>query len=240
MRSLPWLDPQLQDFPDPSRALSEPNGLLAVGGDLSAARLIRAYRSGIFPWYEDPQPILWWSPNPRTIMYPNQFHLSRSLRKMIRSGGFRATVDQHFAEVIQHCGELRRHQEGTWITPEMHHAYCALHEQGYAHSVEILHDDKLVGGLYGLALGRVFFGESMFSLQANASKMALWLLSRELLCRDFRLIDCQVESAHLTSLGAITIDRSDYIAHLQAYAKPPDPVGQWSLDESQRGLEQLL
>ena len=240
MRSLPWLDPHRPDFPDAAEALSEPNGLLAAGGDLSPARIIQAYRQGIFPWYEDPQPILWWSPNPRTVLYPGQFHLSRSLRKTIRKGDYRATMDRHFASVIEHCGRLRRYREGTWITGDMQRAYQELHKLGIAHSVEIWRDDQLAGGLYGIALGKVFFGESMFSLEPDASKIALWLLTRTLLERDFHLIDCQVDSPHLTSLGATRVDRSDYLKSLRMHAHPPDPVGHWQLDEGYHLAEQLL
>jgi leucyl/phenylalanyl-tRNA--protein transferase len=240
VRSLPWLDPQVQGFPDPERALREPNGLLAIGGDLSPERVLRAYREGIFPWYEDPQPILWWSPDPRAVLYPDQFHLSRSLRKAIRSGGFRVTLDQHFAEVIHHCGQLRQYREGTWITPDMHQAYQTLHDQGFAHSVEILRDNTLVGGLYGLALGSVFFGESMFSLETNASKIALWYLTYILQQHNFHMIDCQVESEHLTSMGAVCLARTQYIDCLKTYAQPPDPVGTWSLATPHGTLDQLL
>ena len=222
-----WLDPYNMEFPHPSAALTEPNGLLAVGGDLAPERLIRAYRQGIFPWYEDPQPILWWSPNPRAILYPGQIHVSRSLRKILRSGRFRATIDQRFPQVIENCARLRKHREGTWITQDMHAAFIRLHELGYAHSVEIYQGERLQGGLYGLGLGQVFFGESMFSLQPNASKVALFVLDRVLRERGFHLIDCQVESEHLISMGAIELARDRFLDVLKHHAQAPDPLGPW-------------
>jgi len=224
-----WLNASNLDFPDPELALKEPDGLLALGGDLSPERIIEAYRRGIFPWYEEPQPILWWSPNPRSVLPPDQFHLSRSLRKTINSGCFSASIDHHFSQVIEQCAALREHREGTWISPAMKHAYTSLHRRGYAHSIEILEDGELVGGLYGLALGRVFFGESMFSLRSNASKVALFILCEVLQELGFRMIDCQVSSQHLHSMGARDIPRTQFTGLLRDCAQTPDSIGYWQL-----------
>lgn len=228
-RTPPWLDPESLVFPAPESALDEPNGLLALGGDLSPERIISAYRQGIFPWYEEPQPILWWSPNSRAVLYPDQFHLSRSLRKAINGGDYTASLDQDFSAVIKQCAQLRQYREGTWITPAMSAAYTTLHRQGYAHSVEICEAGELVGGLYGLALGRVFYGESMFSLRSNASKVALYVLCQTLIERGFHMIDCQVSSDHLTSLGARDIPRKDFIAQLEQHAAQADDPACWQL-----------
>ncbi len=235
-RSPPWLDPGSLEFPDPRQAMDKPNGLLALGGDLAPERIIHAYRLGIFPWYEEPQPILWWSPDPRAVLYPNHFHLSRSLKKTINSGCFTASIDRCFDDVIDHCCRIRQHSEGTWLTAAMLDAYKTLHLLGYAHSVEIFQDGKLVGGLYGLALGEVFFGESMFSLCADASKVALYLLCRELQARGFYMIDCQVSSEHLYSLGASDMPRSHFLKRLGEHAQPPDPMGPWSTADSLAAL----
>lgn len=227
-----WLDPQNLEFPDPQTALPEPNGLLAIGGDLSAERLLCAYRQGIFPWYEDPQPILWWSPSPRAVLLPGQLHISRSLRKVINSGRFSASIDCHFGRVLECCAGLRLHREGTWITSAMSDAYNRLFELGYAHSIEILHQGELVGGLYGVALGKVFYGESMFSLQSNASKVALFVLCQTMQLRGGQLIDCQVMSDHLRSMGASGWTRGDFMFALKEYAQAPDPQGRWELPDS--------
>ena len=207
-----WLDPDdpTAGFPDVELALKEPDGLLAVGGDLSVARLLDAYQSGIFPWYSQGQPILWWAPNPRLVLRPAEIRISRSLVKVIRQGRFEVTMDSAFADVIAACSEKRPDQSGTWITPEMSVAYLQLHEQGYAHSVECWQDGVLAGGLYGISLGRVFFGESMFSRVADASKVALVTLARHLEQRNFSLIDCQVHTGHLESLGAHCIPRTEF------------------------------
>ena len=226
-----WLDAAMLEFPDPELALREPDGLLALGADLAPERIIAAYRRGIFPWYEEPQPILWWSPNPRSVLPPDQLHLSRSLRKTINSGCFSASIDRHFTEVIEQCATLREHREGTWISPAMKQAYTTLHRQGYAHSIEILEDGVLVGGLYGLALGKVFFGESMFSLRSNASKVALFILCQVLQEHDFHMIDCQVSSQHLQSMGACDIPRTQFTGLLRDYAQTPDPIGYWQLPD---------
>ncbi len=198
-------------FPDPNLAESEPDGLLAVGGDLHPRRLIRAYRQGIFPWYNPGQPILWWSPDPRMVLFPERLHVSRSLRKVIRQGRFQISFDQDFAGVIRRCAAPRPGQSGTWITPEMERAYLRLHELGAAHSVEAWQNGELVGGLYGVAQGRVFFGESMFSFASNASKVAFATLVQCLETLGWALIDCQVHTAHLASLGAELIPRARFL-----------------------------
>lgn len=198
-------------FPPTSEALDEPNGLLAVGGDLTVERLLDAYRQGIFPWYDEPQPVLWWTPDPRLVLFPQELHISRSLRKCIRADNFRLSVDEHFTPVMRACAELRGDGLGTWIDDAMLAAYAELHALGHAHSIEVLTPQgQLVGGLYGVALGRVFFGESMFSRESNASKTALVGLVDILLRGNFHMIDCQVSSDHLLSLGARSISRLDF------------------------------
>jgi leucyl/phenylalanyl-tRNA--protein transferase len=218
-------------FPSPGLALSEPNGLLAVGGDLSAERLIAAYRQGIFPWYNEGQPILWWSPNPRLVLFSEQLHISRSLRKRLRKGTYRVTLDQDFAGVIQACASPRRDGQGTWITSGMKTAYLRLHQMGIAHSVEAWEDKNLAGGLYGLSIGRIFFGESMFSRRSDASKVAFVYLCRQLQRWGFPLIDCQTHSEHLRRLGAQTISRSEFLHWLQELCHSPSNDGLWHLDQ---------
>ena len=199
------------DFPPSSEALDYPNGLIAVGGDLSSDRLIAAYRRGIFPWYEAPQAVMWWTPDPRSILLPESLHISRSLRKTLLRGQFHLSVDKCFSSVVEHCAGVRAQQPGTWIGQDMLAAYVTLHQQGVAHSVEVYDpDNKLVGGLYGVAIGQAFFGESMFSLLSNASKVAMVALVYMLKKAGFTLIDCQIESDHLNSLGAINISRVDF------------------------------
>jgi len=200
-------------FPPPE--LAEPGGLLAVGGDLETPRLLLAYSMGIFPWFNADDPILWWSPDPRCILEPSALKVSRSLAKVLRRQLFQVTFDRAFSEVIGACAELRQGREGTWITPEMHHAYCRLHHLGYAHSVEVWQGRALVGGLYGVCLGRCFFGESMFHRVANASKVAFAHLSEHLGQRRFELIDCQLPTPHLASLGAETIPRDEFLRRLR-------------------------
>ena len=206
-------------FPDVELALTEPDGLLAVGGDLSVERLIAAYQQGIFPWYSEGQPILWWSPDPRMVLEPKDIKVSRSLSKTIRKQEFKITFDQNFREVITACSESRLEkgmvQDETWILDEMIEAYIKLHEQGYAHSVECWQNEKLVGGLYGIAIGKVFFGESMFSRVSDASKIAFVSLAKQLEKWDFKLIDCQVYTSHLESLGASMISRQQFISLLK-------------------------
>ncbi|MDR9469296.1 leucyl/phenylalanyl-tRNA--protein transferase [Marinospirillum sp.] len=209
---------QLDDklwFPAVHLALDEPNGLLAFGGDLSAERLLLAYSKGIFPWFSEGEPILWWSPAPRMVLFPEQIKIHRSLRKRLKRDDFQITFDQNFPQVIHLCAQLRQNREGTWITPEMQAAYIELHQRGFAHSVEVWQDNELVGGLYGLALGRVFFGESMFSRVSDASKVALVALAQRLEELNFQLIDCQVYSPHLASLGAREIERDEFLRHLK-------------------------
>lgn len=208
-------------FPPLERALREPNGLLAVGGDLSAERLIQAYRHGCFPWYQAGQPILWWSPNPRTVLPPQELHVSRSLRKTLRQERFQVTFDHDFSAVIQACAGPRDYADGTWITPEMQAAYRELHRRGIAHSVEVWQNDNLVGGLYGLAIGQLFFGESMFSHVDNASKVGFTTLVRRLKQWGFVLIDCQMPTQHLQSLGARSISRSEFADYLKRYLDQP-------------------
>jgi len=206
---------------------AEKSGLLAVGGDLSPERLLAAYREGIFPWYGDGEPILWWSPDPRFVLFPDELRISRSMRQFLKKGLVRITVDRAFPEVISACRRPRPGQDGTWITPEMRAAYCALHDLGYAHSVEVWQGDVLAGGLYGVSLGRAFFGESMFSEAPNASKAALITLVRHLKERGFDLIDCQVETAHLAGLGARPIPRRDFCALLQQSLRHETLRGNW-------------
>jgi leucyl/phenylalanyl-tRNA--protein transferase len=210
-------------FPPTSQALDEPNGLLAVGGDLDPGTLLCAYAQGIFPWFESDQEILWWSPDPRLTLRSDEMHISRSLKKAIRQCGWRLQYDTAFADVVSHCAHADRNQPeaGSWITADMLAAYCALHDLGVAHSVEVYEAGSLIGGLYGVMLGNMFFGESMFSLQSNASKMAFVALSK--LCRDngIEVIDCQVHNQHLVSLGAQTMPRQDFENHLRDAIKTP-------------------
>lgn len=230
-----WLDPHdpRMQFPHPELAMEEPNGLLAVGGDLSPRRLLAAYRLGIFPWYSDGQPILWWTPDPRAVLLPGQLHVSRSLGRTVRRATFEVTADEAFAEVIRACAQPRADQEGTWITEEMAAAYRRLHELGHAHSVESWRGGELVGGLYGIAIGGVFFGESMFSRRTDASKVAFVHLVRQLQAWGFGLIDCQMYSAHLARFGAVEIPRERFMALLERYCEAPGaPPGPWHLTET--------
>lgn len=221
MSNIPWLEGDSLEFPHPSQALIEPDGLLAAGGDLSCKQLLHAYRNGIFPWFDDSQPILWWSPNPRLIIQPNDLHISRSLRKTLKKGQFQVTSDTCFNAVMRACAEPRENQDGTWITDEMLDAYTELHEQGYAHSVEAWSNKQLVGGLYGVAIGKVFFGESMFSRASNASKAAFTLLMTTLKTSGFELVDCQVQTDHLQSLGAHEISRQHFLDLLVDLTQAP-------------------
>ncbi|HHX82802.1 MAG TPA: leucyl/phenylalanyl-tRNA--protein transferase [Pseudomonadaceae bacterium] len=211
---LQWLDDEDLAFPDPASALPSPNGLLAVGGDLRPERLLRAYQAGIFPWFEADQPILWWSPNPRMVLFPAELHLSRSMQKFLRRHPWRISSDSAFDAVVAACAGVRAGSDGTWITPAMAEAYGALHRAGHAHSVEVWEGEQLVGGLYGIAMGRVFFGESMFSQRSNASKLALADLAGKLQEAGYRLIDCQVANPHLASLGARNISRQQFCSLL--------------------------
>lgn len=230
MGSIVWLtahDPP-ECFPPAERALREPDGLLAAGGDLSVARLLAAYRRGIFPWYSPGQPILWWSPDPRAILEPGELRLSRSLRKAIRNRGYETRLDYAFAEVLTACGSPALRPQGTWISDEMIAAYTELHELGYAHSVETWHEGHLVGGLYGVTIGRVFCGESMFSLERDASKVALQRLCTELIHRGYTFIDCQMSTPHLESLGARPVPRRQYLERLKVEGALPDRPDRWS------------
>lgn len=201
-------------FPHPS--LANPDGLLAIGGDLSTERLLLAYQNGIFPWYSEEQPILWWSPDPRMVLFPNELKVSKSMRNVLNRDQFRVTVDRAFDQVIAHCAQVPREgQEGTWITTEMMEAYAHLHELGYAHSVEVWENERLVGGLYGIRLGKCFFGESMFSLVSNASKVGFIRWVKQLRESGCQLIDCQVETGHLASMGARNIPRQEFLELLQ-------------------------
>ncbi len=214
-------------FPDPRRA--NPDGLLAVGGDLSQERLLLAYRLGIFPWYEEGYPILWWSPPRRCVMDPTGFHVSRSLERVLRQERFTITFDTAFARVMRACGETRIAEgRGTWITEEMIHAYCALHEAGFAHSTEAWIEGELVGGIYGVSLGSAFFGESMFKRVANASKAVFATLARRLVEWNFTMIDCQITNPHLQSLGSYEITRTEFLRRLAHALTRPSRVGKWN------------
>jgi leucyl/phenylalanyl-tRNA--protein transferase len=218
-------------FPSPKLAAQE--GLLAVGGDLSQKRLLLAYRMGIFPWYSENEPIMWWSPDPRLILYPDQLKITKSLRKVINKGDFELTMDQDFKAVITACAESRTEtNEGTWIVDEMIAAYCKLHESGLAHSVEAWMDDQLAGGLYGVSIGRCFFGESMFTRISNASKVAFVELVKYLQSLHFALIDCQVTTAHLLSFGAHEIPRAQFLDELATALKAPTLKGRWTFPSS--------
>lgn len=214
-------------FPDPELAEQEPDGLLAMGGDLRPERLLNAYRQGIFPWYSRDEPILWWSPDPRTVLFPEKFHISRSLRKTLRKGDTTIHFDHAFPEVIEACAAPRQSQSDTWITREMRDAYMELHRLGFAHSVEVRSSNRLVGGLYGIALGKVFFGESMFSRISDGSKMAFAGLVNLLDSWDYQLIDCQVHSDHLISLGAEEISRQRFRQFLDDFCPSPEPPDHW-------------
>jgi len=204
------------------------SGLVAVGGDLRQKRLLLAYRMGIFPWFSDSEPILWWSPDPRLVLYPNQLHVSRSLQKVIKRAQFKVTLDLAFEAVIKTCASTRRkHNGGTWIGEEMIAAYCRLHESGFAHSVESWYEDRLVGGLYGVSLGKCFFGESMFAKSSNSSKVALVALVRYLQRQSFDLIDCQVTTSHLMRFGAREIPRSQFLAQINKALASPTLQGKW-------------
>lgn len=207
-----WIDPDSPEiyFPDVEAALREPDGLLAVGGDLKPERLLYAYRNGIFPWFGPDQPILWWAPDPRLVLFPEQLRISRSLSRTLRKQLFTITFDTAFAQVVRECAAPRPGQAGTWITPEMQAAYRHMHELGHAHSVECWQQGELVGGLYGIAIGHVFFGESMFTRVTDASKVGFVALVQKLQASGYRLIDCQVHTAHLESLGAAMIPRREF------------------------------
>lgn len=224
-----WLSPDdpPELFPRPGDALEEPNGLLAAGGDLGEARLLAAYRQGIFPWYDAGQPILWWSPDPRCVLRPTELRVSRRLRQYARQSTLAVRFNQAFGRVIRACAGRRSSGQGSWITREMTEAYEALHTRGWAHSIEVWDHDQLVGGMYGLAIGRLFFGESMFSGADNASKFAMLALAGQMLEQGIELLDCQVASPHLLSLGATLIPRNEFCTSLDALCEPPVPCGHW-------------
>jgi len=217
-------------FPPVETALREPNGLLAMGGDLSLERLLEAYRHGIFPWFNPGEPILWWSPDPRMVLVPGEVRVTRSLAKRLRNAGFELRVDTAFAEVMRACAAPREGESGTWISPLMVAAYTRLFDAGYAHSVETWHDGVLVGGLYGVAIGRMFYGESMFSREPDASKIALVRLAQQLQRWEFGLIDCQMETSHLASMGARTMPRAVFTTRLAELVNLPHHPGPWHFD----------
>ncbi len=216
-------------FPPPS--LSMPDGLLAVGGDLSAERLLVAYQSGIFPWFSEGDPILWWSPDPRMLLFPEEFHLSKRLDRTIKHGDFEVRMDTAFDQVIVACADARGpKRDSTWITNDMRKAYCALHRQGYAHSVEAWQNDELVGGLYGVSLGACFFGESMFSKVSNASKVATAALVHQVTRWDFPFIDCQLHNPHLESFGAREVPRAKFLTMLERAVAHETRRGKWTFE----------
>ena len=226
---IPWLGPDAP-FPPLDSALAEPNGLLAASGDLSAARLLDAYGRGIFPWYSDDQPVLWWSPDPRMVLFVEEFRIARSLRKRLKQDPPDIRVDTAFRAVIEACAEVRRpRQSGTWITPSIIEAYTKLHRAGNAHSVEAWRDGRLIGGLYGVAIGRMFFGESMFTLEPDASKIALVHLVGILRTLGFPLIDCQQETEHLASFGARPIPRNEFADRIATLVNSISPTGHWTI-----------
>lgn len=227
-----WLssDDPPDAFPPVETALREPDGLLAAGGDLSPERLLAAYRRGIFPWYDDGQPLLWWSPDPRCVFRQGDLQTSRRLRRELRRSTAEVRFNTAFEDVIRACAGPRRYEQGTWITADMITAYAHLHRAGWAHSIEVWQDDRLVGGLYGLVIGRALFGESMFSGRSNASKIALLALDRMLADGTLGIVDCQVQSAHLLSLGAAVIPRREFMQLLDTLCEPPNRFENWPID----------
>ena len=226
---IPWLkhdDP----FPPVHTALADPNGLLAAGADLSPTRLLDAYSRGIFPWFSNGDPPLWWSPNPRMVLFVDELHTGRSLRRVIRSGRYSVTFDRAFSEVMRGCAAPRLHQRGTWITEPMIDAYTVLADLGHAHSVESWIDGELAGGLYGVSVGRMFFGESMFAKYTDASKVAFVALARQLMRWGFRLIDCQMSTAHLASLGAREIERAAFLGEVRQLVRLTPVATPWTPD----------
>ena len=237
---IPWLE-RHTPFPSVEKALRHPNGLLAAGADLSTERLLAAYRNGIFPWFSEAEPLLWWSPDPRMVLFTAELKVSRSLAKSTRNRGYEVRIDSAFAQVLEGCAGPRREQPGTWLGAGMRAAYLRLHRLGYAHSFETWLDGALVGGLYGMAIGRMFYGESMFSRATDASKVALAALAAELRARGFPIIDCQMNTRHLASLGAREVRRSDFLHRVSALVNYSEPPGRWQftgrqarrLDEAQ-------
>lgn len=228
---LPWMNPD-EPFPPLENALREPNGLLCAGMDLSPERILEAYRHGIFPWFNPGEPVLWWSPDPRMVLVPSEIKISRSLNQRMKRGGYEIRVDTRFREVMQACAEPRDGQEGTWIVPAMLEAYTRLHLMGFAHSVETWIDGALSGGLYGMAIGRMFFGESMFSRKTDASKLALVHLCRQLDAWGFGMIDCQMETSHLASMGARPIAREVFIQEMNRLVELEPVHSPWRFDNA--------
>jgi len=225
MPKLTLLDNNNFSFPCPSIALTEPNGLLAVGGDLSATRLYSAYQHGVFPWYNDDEPILWWSPDPRCIIFTHKFHVSKSFQRFLKKNHYKITINNCFSDVITGCREPRSYQKETWINDQIAQGYLALHQQGHAHSIEVWEQDSLIGGIYGVMTNNVFCGESMFSRRTNASKVALYTLSIFLAEHGIKIIDCQIPNDHLLSLGATTLARTDFLRLLKHPLKSKlDPI----------------
>lgn len=229
---LHWLDPRdpRQPFPAPGLAMRDPNGLLAIGGDLSPARLLAAYAGGIFPWYNPDEPILWWCPDPRAVLAPRDFHVSRSFARRLKRVDYAVTMNRDFGGVLEGCSAPRERSGGgrTWLGPDMKRAYLELHERGHAQSVEVWHAGALAGGIYGVSLGRMFYGESMFSRIPDGSKLALYWLCRQLAAWDFELLDCQVASQHLATLGAREMPRSEFLARVRPAVAQPGRAGRWS------------
>lgn len=229
---IPFLGPA-DPFPPVEQALDQPDGLLAAGGTLTTRRLVEAYRQGIFPWFNEGDPVLWWSPDPRTVLVPSRIHVSHSLKKRLKKAAFLITIDAAFARVLDGCAAPRPQDSGTWLTPAMRRAYTALHTAGLAHSVEVWMDGELAGGIYGVAIGRMYFGESMFSRRTDASKIAMTRLAAQLDRWRFPLIDCQLETDHLRSLGAESMPRRKFVRAVERLVKQPPPS--WQLDEDLRG-----
>ena len=213
----------------PPAEMASQEGIVAIGGDLSPQRLLNAYANGIFPWYSKTEPILWWSPSPRMVLFPKELHISKSMKILLNKNFFQLTFDRNFKKVIKNCRAPRKNQKDTWITKEMYDAYIHLHELGFAHSAEVWQDKRLVGGIYGISLGKCFFGESMFSKKSNASKFVFIKLAQQLLKMEFLMLDCQVPSEHLKSLGAREIPRKDYLALLKEGLKHKTLMGNWGL-----------
>lgn len=239
---LHWLDPKnpRQPFPPVRLAMRDPNGLLAIGGDLSQVRLLHAYSQGIFPWFNPDEPILWWSPDPRAVLIPDQMRVSRSLRRAIQRADYAITMDHAFIDVLDACSTMRARSQGTWLGNDMKRAYFDLHLHGYGHSVEVWRQGQLVGGLYGVALGRVFYGESMFSRATDASKMALYWLCQQLREWKFEMVDCQISSPHLLSLGAQELSREHFLQLLRPAVNHMGEIGLWRMEiDTPQSVEHL-
>jgi leucyl/phenylalanyl-tRNA--protein transferase len=229
---IPFLGPS-DPFPPVDQALDHPDGLLAAGGTLTMKRLVDAYRHGIFPWFNDGDPVLWWSPDPRTVLVPSRLHVSHSLKKRLKKENFLVTIDCAFARVLDGCAAPRANELGTWLTPQMRRAYTSLHIAGLAHSIEVWMDGELAGGIYGVAIGRMFFGESMFTRRTDASKIAMVRLAAQLDRWQFPMIDCQLETDHLISLGAEHVPRRRFVKEVERLTREPEPT--WELDADLRG-----